>query len=279
MAIISKMSGRSDTTRQEQGTIADYLDSNASTFSMLPLAPPRARLPCAIAVHIDCLVAAGHAKVQHDFITKIATQPGRPYGRPGRVSGGDRKGLSDARSTFPDRGRFGVSLNMPPTRRSSARNGDGESRRPPAMRSSPSRFSTCSLRTDLWSTAIATIAVAVAPRRRVPAALGFAAGLPSLWPLPFLPPCSCRPAAACASHRCWQRWRAARRSRRLAAGRRHQAPGVDLRSERGRKRTVAPSDGDRPEHDADRSGAWRIGSTSGPISILLLPSAGRHRSG
>ena len=170
---------------------------------MPSLTPRLARwlLWCAIAVHVPiALVAAGHAREHgYDFdnFYKIATQPGRPYvDVPVEFPVGTVKVFRTLGSTFPDRGRFGVSLVIISVVADVAIVGAFliwgwgiVAAAGYALVAIP-LLDLFLLRTDLWSTAIATIAVAGPwrPERRVLSALGFAAGAAfKLWPLLFLP--------------------------------------------------------------------------------------------
>jgi hypothetical protein len=134
------------------------------------------------------------------------------------------------------------------------------------------------LRTDLWSTALATIGVAAWQReRRVFAAIGFVAGAAfKLWPLAFLPlllvPSTARrrvaPLAAAIATGvvilgAWL-WVAGPRGLYQVLTFRG-AQGWEIESTVGALWMLVDQSTMRIE-----SGAWRIGTTSGPISVLLF---------
>jgi len=138
------------------------------------------------------------------------------------------------------------------------------------------------LRTDLWSTAIATIAVAAWRReRRVTAAIGFAAGAAfKLWPLAFLPlllvpargrgravPIATAVAAGLAVLGGWLWVAGASGLYQVLTFR--GARGWEIESTVGAVWMLVDQSSMRVE-----AGAWRIGTTSGAISVLLFVLGG-----
>jgi len=138
------------------------------------------------------------------------------------------------------------------------------------------------LRTDLWSTAIATIAVAAWRReRRVAAAIGFAAGAAfKLWPLAFLPlllvpargrgravPIATAVAAGLAVLGGWLWVAGASGLYQVLTFR--GARGWEIESTVGAVWMLVDQSSMRVE-----AGAWRIGTTSGAISVLLFVLGG-----
>ena len=138
------------------------------------------------------------------------------------------------------------------------------------------------LRTDLWSTAIATIAVAAWQReRRVAAAIGFAAGAAfKLWPLAFLPlllvpargrgrtvPIATAVAAGLAVLGGWLWVAGASGLYQVLTFR--GARGWEIESTVGAVWMLVDQSSMRVE-----AGAWRIGTTSGAISVLLFVLGG-----
>ena len=138
------------------------------------------------------------------------------------------------------------------------------------------------LRTDLWSTAIATIAVAAWRReQRVAAAIGFAAGAAfKLWPLAFLPlllvpargrgralPIATAMAAGLAVLGGWLWVAGASGLYQVLTFR--GARGWEIESTVGAIWMLVNQSSMRVE-----AGAWRIGTTSGAISVLLFVLGG-----
>lgn len=135
------------------------------------------------------------------------------------------------------------------------------------------------LRLDLWSTALATIGVAMWQRdRRHLAAIGFAAGAAfKLWPLAFLPlllvpsrtrertwlPIATAAAAGAVVFGVWLWVAGARGLYQVLTFR--GAHGWEVESTVGGIWMMIDRSSARVE-----TGAWRIGTTSGPISILLF---------
>ena len=261
---------------------------------MPSLKPRLARwlLWCAIAVHVPiALVAARHApEPGYDFdnFYKIATQPGRPYvDVPVEFPVGTVQVFRTLGSTFPDRGQFGVSLVIIKNIATVAIVGAlywgwGIAAAAGYALVVIPLLDLFLLRTDLWSTAIATIAVAAWRReRRVLSALGFAAGAAfKLWPLLFLPlllvpsrgrlrvaPLVAAMAGGLVVLGGWL----------LVAGTTglyqvltfRGARGWEIESTVGAVWMLIDQSTMRIE-----AGAWRIGSTSGPISILLFALGG-----
>ncbi len=247
---------------------------------------------CAIAVHVPiALVATRHApEAGYDFdnFYKIATQPGRPYvDVPVEFPVGTVQVFRTLGSTFPDRGRFGVSLVIISAVADVAIVGAlywgwGIAAAAGYALVVIPLLDLFLLRTDLWSTAIATIAVAAWRReRRVLSALGFAAGAAfKLWPLLFLPlllvpsrgrlrvaPLVAAMAGGLVVLGGWL----------LVAGTTglyqvltfRGARGWEIESTVGAVWMLIDQSTMRIE-----AGAWRIGSTSGPISILLFALGG-----
>jgi hypothetical protein len=261
---------------------------------MPSLKPRLARwlLWCAIAVHIPiALVATRHAPEHgYDFdnFYKIATQPGRPYvDVPVEFPVGTVQVFRTLGSTFPDRGQFGVSLVIISFVADLAIVGalywgwGVVAAAGYALVAIP-LLDLFLLRTDLWSTAIATIAVAAWRReRRVLSAMGFAAGAAfKLWPLLFLPlllvpsrgrvriaPLLAAMAGGLVVLGGWFLVAGVSGLYQVLTFR--GARGWEIESTVGAVWMLIDQSTMRIE-----AGAWRIGSTSGPISILLFALGG-----
>jgi hypothetical protein len=262
---------------------------------MPSLKPRLARwlLWCALAVHVPiALVATFHAGRPGDdfdnYSYNIATRPGRPYvDFPVEFPVGTVQVFRTLGSIAGDRQRFGVSLVVVSIVADVAIVcalywGWGIVAAAGYALIVIPLIDLFFLRTDLWSTAIATIAVAAWRRdRRVLAAIGFAAGAAfKLWPLLFLPLLLVP-------------FRPRGRAGALAAA---MAGGVvvlggwllvagpaglyQVLTFRGAKGWEIESTVGAVWMLIDRStmrieaGAWRIGTTSGPISILLFVLGG-----
>jgi hypothetical protein len=242
----------------------------------------------ALAIHAPIvLVAAFKSRLPHpdfDNYYTIATRSGRPYvDFPVEFPVGTMQAFRTLGAMAGDRERFGVSLvivNVVADVVIAGALGWGwgiEAAACWALIVAPI-IDLFFLRTDLWSTALATIAAAAWRREhRALAAIGFAAGGAfKLWPLAFLPILLVRSRA---------RLRAAPFATALAAGgiilgawlwvagplglyqvlTFRGARGWEVESTVGAVWMMISRSSMRHE-----SGAWRIGTTSGPISILFF---------
>ncbi len=281
-------------TNESSVTVAGQLDRSLR-FSFRP--PLKRRfahwlLWCALAVHVPIAVVAirhaGDSGYDFDNFYNIATRPGRPYvDFPVEFPVGTVQVFRTLGSTAGDRGRFGVSLVAISIVADLAIVGAlywgwGIAAAAGYAIVAIPLIDLFFLRTDLWSTAIATIAVAAWRReRRVLSALGFAAGAAfKLWPLLFLPLLIVPPrarvrfapllAAVLGGLAVLGGWI-------LVAGVSgvyqvltfRGARGWEIESTVGAVWMLIDQSTMRVE-----AGAWRIGSTSGPVSILLFAVGG-----
>ena len=249
-------------------------------------------LACSLAVHAPiAAVATFHARLPHydfDNYYSIGTRPGRPYlDFPVEFPVGTVQVFRTLGSIAGDRERFGVGLVILSVVAdvaivSALYWGWGVVAAAGYALIVIPIIDLFFLRTDLWSTAFATIAVAAWRRdRRVVAAIGFAAGAAlKLWPLVFLP-LLLVPSRT--------RGRAAPLAAAMAAGlvvlggwlwvagpsglyqvlTFRGARGWEIESTVGAVWMLIDQSSMRVE-----AGAWRIGTTSGPISVLLFALGG-----
>jgi hypothetical protein len=261
---------------------------------VLSLKPRLARwlLWTSLAVHVPiAVVAAVHARLpDYDFdnFYNIATKPGRPYlDFPVEFPVGTVQVFRTVGSIAGGRANFGVYLVIVSVVADAAIAcalywGWGTAAAAGYALIVIPLIDLVFLRTDLWSTAIATIAVAAWRReRRVAAAIGFAAGAAfKLWPLAFLP-LLVVPARG--------RGRAVSIATAIAAGLAvlggwlwvagasglyqvrtfRGARGWEIESTVGALWMLVDQSSMRVE-----AGAWRIGATSGAISVLLFVLGG-----
>ena len=261
---------------------------------MLSLKPRLARwlLWTSLAVHVPIAVAAAfHARLpDYDFdnFYNIATRPGRPYlDFPVEFPVGTVQVFRTFGSIAGNRANFGVSLVIVSVVADAAIAsalywGWGIAAAAGYALVVIPLIDLFFIRTDLWSTAIATIAVAAWQReRRVAAAIGFAAGAAfKLWPLAFLPlllvpsrsrgrviPIATAIAAGLAVLGGWL-WVAGPSGLYQVLTFRG-ARGWEIESTVGALWMLIDQSSMRVE-----AGAWRIGTTSGPISVLLFVLGG-----
>jgi len=261
---------------------------------VLSLKPRLARwlLWTSLAVHVPIAVAAAfHARLpDYDFdnFYNIATRPGRPYlDFPVEFPVGTVQVFRTFGSIAGNRANFGVSLVIVSVVADAAIAsalywGWGIAAAAGYALVVIPLIDLFFIRTDLWSTAIATIAVAAWQReRRVAAAIGFAAGAAfKLWPLAFLPlllvpsrsrgrviPIATAIAAGLAVLGGWL-WVAGPSGLYQVLTFRG-ARGWEIESTVGALWMLIDQSSMRVE-----AGAWRIGTTSGPISVLLFVLGG-----
>ena len=245
-----------------------------------------------LAVHIPiAVVAAFHARLpDYDFdnFYNIATKPGRPYlDFPVEFPVGTVQVFRTVGSIAGSRANFGVYLVIVSVVADAAIAcalywGWGTAAAAGYALIVIPLIDLFFLRTDLWSTAIATIAVAAWRReRRVTAAIGFAAGTAfKLWPLAFLPlllvpargrgravPIATAVAAGLAVLGGWLWVAGASGLYQVLTFR--GARGWEIESTVGAVWMLVDQSSMRVE-----AGAWRIGTTSGAISVLLFVLGG-----
>ena len=245
-----------------------------------------------LAVHVPiAVVAAFHARLpDYDFdnFYNIATKPGRPYlDFPVEFPVGTVQVFRTVGSIAGSRANFGVCLVIVSVVADAAIAcalywGWGTAAAAGYALIVIPLIDLFFLRTDLWSTAIATIAVAAWRReRRVTAAIGFAAGAAfKLWPLAFLPlllvpargrgrtvPIATAVAAGLAVLGGWLWVAGASGLYQVLTFR--GARGWEIESTVGAVWMLVDQSSMRVE-----AGAWRIGTTSGAISVLLFVLGG-----
>jgi len=245
-----------------------------------------------IAVHVPIAVAATfHARLpDYDFdnFYNIATRPGRPYlDFPVEFPVGTVQVFRALGSIAGDRGSFGVCLVIVSVIADAAVVaglywGWGAAAAAGYALIVIPLIDLFFLRTDLWSTAFATIALAAWRReRRIAAAIGFAAGAAfKLWPLVFLPlllipsrvrgraaPIATAMAGGLAVLGGWL-WVAGPSGLYQVLTFRG-ARGWEIESTVGAVWMLIDHSTMRVE-----AGAWRIGTSSGPISVLLFVLGG-----
>jgi len=263
-------------------------------LSLLSLKPRLARwlLWTSLAVHVPiAVVAAFHARLpDYDFdnFYNIATRPGRPYlDFPVEFPVGTVQVFRTFGSIAGSRANFGVCLVIVSVVADAAIVcalywGWGIAAAAGYALIVIPLIDLFFLRTDLWSTAIATIAVAAWRReQRVAAAIGFAAGAAfKLWPLAFLPlllvpargrgralPIATAMAAGLAVLGGWLWVAGASGLYQVLTFR--GARGWEIESTVGAIWMLVNQSSMRVE-----AGAWRIGTTSGAISVLLFVLGG-----
>ena len=261
---------------------------------MLSLKPRLAHwlLWTALAVHVPiAVVATFHARLpDYDFdnFYNIATKPGRPYlDFPVEFPVGTVQVFRTVGSIAGSRANFGVCLVIVSVVADAAIVcalywGWGIAAATGYALIVIPLIDLFFLRTDLWSTAIATIAVAAWRReQRVAAAIGFAAGAAfKLWPLAFLPlllvpargrgralPIATAMAAGLAVLGGWLWVAGASGLYQVLTFR--GARGWEIESTVGAIWMLVNQSSMRVE-----AGAWRIGTTSGAISVLLFVLGG-----